>query len=152
MPKLDRVVAKRIVAQLAGLDGDMKPLWGSMSVAQMQGHLLSVVKYTTGAGQEMPFKGNWKTRHIFRPIILNGIKEIPHNIRLPKTKDGEVLPQVEATVETLEAAITQYLDALEGDGLGMRTHPFFGPLTAQEWQKFHHAHFMHHMKQFGCWA
>lgn len=151
MPALNQSISNRILEQLKKLAPQTKPLWGTMTPAQMIGHLNTGVKYTMGEGSEMPFKGNWKTRYIFKHILLHGIKEIPHNIKLPKAKSGKDVTKSEATTDELTATLEKYLSELDGGDLPTRTHPFFGPLTAKEWQKFHHAHFMHHMKQFDSW-
>ena len=152
MPVLDKALAERIVTQLGGVAEDQKPLWGTMTPAQVRGHLMMVVRYTLGEGPEIPFKGNWKTKNIFKHLILNGIVEIPHNIKLPRQKDGQPAPVPEATLEELEEALTRYMEAHSTQAdLPTRTHPFFGPLTPREWLRFHVAHFRHHLKQFDCW-
>jgi hypothetical protein len=35
-------------------------------------------------------------------------------------------------------------------GLMQAPHPFFGPLTADEWQRLQWLHLDHHLRQFGC--
>ena len=152
MPKLDRALAKTITAKLATIPEDAKPLWGKMNRAQLYGHLAMVMKHMLGNGPGVPYRGNFVTRHIFRHLIVNGIKEIPHNIRLPKPKGMDKMPEPPtATLAEVEAALDAYLTAVEKGTVPQAMHPFFGPLTTNEWMKFHHAHFKHHCKQFGVW-
>lgn len=152
MPKLDRALAKTISAKLASIPEDATPVWGKMNRAQLYGHLTLVMRHMLGGGPELPFKGNFVSRHIFRHIILNGIKEIPHNIRLPRPKGMDKAPEPPtATLAEFEAALDAYLTATEKGTAPQAMHPFFGPLTTKEWLKFHHAHFKHHCKQFGVW-
>jgi hypothetical protein len=129
---------------------DAQPAWGSLSRDQVQGHLSKVVLYTLGEGPEMPFRGNFKTRHIFRRVILFGLKEIPHNIKVPRP-EGVTKEQFfpAATLEEFSETIDRYLTGVEQGGLPARTHPYFGVLSAATWQRFHRLHFIHHMKQFG---
>lgn len=152
MPKLDAALAEKIVSRMSTLSEDTRPQWGKMTPAQMRGHLRMVVEYTMGNGKEIPFKGNWKSRMIFRPLILNGIVPIPHNIKVPRQKDGSEVPTPDATVEELQSTLKRYVEAVAAGKLSPRTHPFFGLLSAAEWQKFHAAHFKHHMTQFGVWS
>jgi hypothetical protein len=152
MPKLDAALAAKIVSNLSALPEDTQPKWGKMSVPQMRGHLRMVVEYTMGAGKEIPFKGNWKSRHIFRPLIISGLVAIPHNIKVPRQKDGSEVPTPDATIEELKATLDKYVAQAAAGKLSPRTHPFFGVLTPAQWQGFHAAHFKHHLLQFGAWS
>lgn len=151
MAKLDRALADRMIANLENTDDATTPLWGSMTLPQMRGHLIMILRYTMGQGDDMPCRGNWMMQNVFKHVIVNGWREIPRNVKLPKNKSGKKLTPRDATNEELAAALSAFLDAFEEGKLGVRTHPFFGPLTPAQWQKFHHAHCMHHLKQFGCW-
>lgn len=149
MPKLDAAAVETVIAQLATLSEDTRPQWGKMTLPQMRGHLRMVVEYTMGQGPELPFRGNWKSRHIFRRLIISGLVPIPHNIKLPRQKDGSEVPMPDATLNELKQTLDEYLRTVEAGRAPARTHPFFGVLSAKEWQGFHAAHFKHHLLQFG---
>ena len=149
MQRLDQKFATIAMARFESLADDVTPQWGTMTRGQLFGHLDSVLRYTLGERDEMPFRGNFKTRHIFRHVILLGLREIPHNITapIPKGVSKEVLfPDIELPV--LSSTIDEYLKGIDGGALPTRIHPFFGPLTSAQWQRFHRLHFVHHMKQF----
>lgn len=150
MKRFDNDFGEIAKSRLASLPEDVKPAWGTMDRGQVYGHLRTVLLYTLGTGPELPYRGNFKTRHIFRHIILLGLKEIPHNIKVPRPEgmSKEKFFPV-ATLEEVSETIDRYLEAIAQGGLPTRTHPFFGLLTPAEWQRFHRFHFIHHMKQFG---
>lgn len=152
MAGLNRVMAEQIVRKLEALPPDRVPAWGTMSVPQVLGHLRAVLMYTMGHFPDMPNKGNWKSRILFKPLIISGIKAIPRGIRMPRPKGvKEMPPPPEASPGELLETLHEYLERYERGELSGRMHPFFGVLSAKQWNKFHVAHFRHHMTQFGVW-
>jgi hypothetical protein len=149
MKIFDQPFADQVVQRIDALPENVPPAWGRMNRGQLIGHLNSVIRYTLGEGPEMPFKGNTKTRYLFRPIVMYGLKEIPHNVKVPRIK-GMTTEQLfpELPLDVLEASMTTYLNKVAGGGLPARTHPYFGILSARAWQRFHRLHFIHHLKQF----
>ncbi len=152
MPKLDAAMVQKIYSDLSKLSEDTKPQWGKMNVAQMRGHMMMAVQYSLGVGNEMPFKGNWKSRNIFKPLILSGLVAIPKGVKLPKQKDGTDAPMPLTSLEELKATLDEFVAKASAGQSPTRMHPFFGPLAPGEWQKFHVAHFKHHLTQFGVWS
>jgi oxepin-CoA hydrolase/3-oxo-5,6-dehydrosuberyl-CoA semialdehyde dehydrogenase len=152
MPRLDQDFAKRAIDSVGSIAPDAKPLWGKMNRAQLYGHLHLAVGYSLGHGPDMPFKGNWKSKMIFRPLILSGLVSIPKGVKLPAPKGMKTPPPpAEATLEEMTATINAFVAAAKSGSVSRRMHPFFGELSGPEWQQFHAAHFKHHMKQFGVW-
>jgi len=149
--KMTRQYADEIIQRLTALPADVKPLWGASTLPQIIGHLIDTVRYTMGQGADLPFKGNWKTRTIYRVLIINQIVAIPHNIRLPRP-DGKkgAFTFREGDIATLKATLDEYVGHVEAGDLPSRIHPFFGVLPPTTWRKFHVAHFTHHLKQFGA--
>ncbi|MBX7258867.1 MAG: DUF1569 domain-containing protein [Candidatus Hydrogenedentes bacterium] len=152
MPRMmTRQYADEIIQRLSALSLDTKPKWGTSTLPQILGHLTDVVRYTMGEGPDMLFKGNWKTRTIFRTLIINQIVAIPHNVRIPR-RVGSKGPVVlrDGDLESLKKTLDEYLSQAESGNLASRIHPFFGELSAKSWRKFHVAHFTHHLNQFGA--
>lgn len=152
MPKLDAAMCDKLCGDVARLSDDAKPLWGKMTPPQMRGHMRGVLEYTMGTGPEMPFRGNALSRNVFRHLILSGLVKIPKGVKLPRQKDGTPVPIPDCTREELEESLRKYVAGVESGKFQPRMHPFFGRLTAREWQKFHVAHFKHHFSQFGVWS
>lgn len=150
MKSFDQVFAREVVSRVASLPDDARPAWGTLTRGQLIAHLANTLYYTLGEGPDLPFKGNFLSRTLFKFLILNGFKEIPHNIRLPRPAE---VPKdqwfQEGPVEMLREAVDAYFSAVEKGGLPARMHPFFGPLNEKEWRKLHGQHFAHHLRQFG---
>lgn len=150
MKKFDDAFGQEVVARLETLAEDAQPRWGAMNRGQLFGHLNIALRYTLGEGPELPFKGNLKTRYIFRYIIMLGLKDIPHNIPVPRPRNmtrEALFPTV--PLETLQESIADYVEQVGTGALSARTHPYFGSLSASEWQRFHRLHYIHHLRQFG---
>lgn len=147
--RLDAASIQDYLARLEEIPQDATPKWGTMNRAQLFWHLTSTIHYTTGKGKEMPYRGNWKTRNIFRHVILNHWKKIPHNIPLPNNEGKGRMPFEEGAMEDLRAALDEYASQFDSGNLPERTHPYFGVLNADQWRRFHIAHLNHHCEQFG---
>lgn len=152
MPRLDRDYAREVVGRAERIAPDQKPAWGKMTPAQLRGHLVQVLRYTAGDIEiDMPDRGTWMTKRLFRPLVLRGIVAIPKNVRLPKPKGmKERPPMAEGTAEELQAALDSFLEKQEAGTLPSRLHPFFGVLSPAQWSQFHVRHIEHHLKQFGA--
>lgn len=150
MKVFDDAFGQVVKDRFATVAEDAQPAWGAMTRDQVQGHLNSVLLYTLGEGPDLPFRGNFMSRNVFRRVILLGWKDIPHNIKVPRPK-GVSKEQLfaPAPLETLVETIDRYLAATGNGALPTRMHPYFGPLPGSKWQRFHRLHFIHHMKQFG---
>lgn len=149
MGTMSRAYAGAVLERLSRIDPAASPAWGEMTVDKMYGHLNQAVLYTMGHGPEFTFRGNWKTRYLVRPLILGQIVKIPRNVRLPNP-DGSRKPPVipDGSVDEIRASLDEYLRRFEIRDLPSRTHPFFGQLSPAGWQRFHYAHFEHHLAQF----
>lgn len=149
MAKLNTNYAHLALGRLEKLTDDATPRWGTMTAAQMVGHLNQVVLYTMGHGPEMPYRGNWKSRYVFRPLIVGQFVKMPRNVRLPRP-EGSRGPRVfpEGTLEELRVTLDEYLRRAECRDLPARMHPFFGRMAPWAWQRIHHSHFEHHLAQF----
>lgn len=149
MKTFGRKFARVLLDGITKLPEDAQPQWGKMNWGQLIAHCATTLRYTIGEGPELPFKGTFLSKTFFKFMILNGFREIPQDIRLPRPAD--IPPEQwfqEAPLETLQAAIDAYFSAADRGELPTRIHPFFGPLSAREWRKMHARHFRHHMKQF----
>lgn len=149
MKTFDEDFGQVVLRRLGDVPENAAPAWGKMTRGQAIGHLEKVLRYTLGGGPDVPFKGNAKTRYLFKHVILLGLREIPHNVRAaaPKGVSQEQM-FAETPLEDLEAAIQEYLARAKTGDLPPRMHPYFGILTGPQWQRFHRLHTIHHLKQF----
>lgn len=150
MAQLTRKNLPQVLARLERIDAEARPLWGKMNRAQLYGHLTQVVGYTMQTDIQFPFRGNWMTRWVFRPLILSGAVKIPKNVRLPKPPGAtEHPPPPESSYEDLREILEKYVDAQDAGTLPTVRHPFFGDFSSRHWARFHWRHFDHHLRQFG---
>lgn len=152
MRKFDEKFSEDILERLGRLKPETKPQWGSMSTAQLFGHLTGTIEVTMGKGKQFAFHGNFKTRWLFRPLILSGLAALPRNVKLPP-QTGEAKPPlaVEGTPEKLREAFDDYFRMHHEGSLPSIMHPILGPMNPAQWGRFHVAHFKHHLTQFGVW-
>lgn len=148
MRTFDHDYANEVIARLGRLKPDARPQWGTMSRDQMIGHLAYSVRYSMGKGAEIPFVGNWFTKNIVAPLLLNGWLPIPKNLKDPRL-DKFIAGQPTADSETLHAVLETYLDWVQSGEFTPRDHPAFGAIGVDGWAKMHMVHFEHHLKQFG---
>ena len=150
MRSFDHDYAGEVIQRMRELKRDSKPQWGRLSAAGMVRHLGDSIRYSMGRRGKQAFKGNWFTRRIIGPLIMNGIIRMPKNVKLdfPMARPEE-LSALEGEVETLQALMEEYLDAVQAGELSPEPHMAFGDIGVDGWAKLHVAHFEHHLRQFG---
>lgn len=146
MRAFDHDYVNELVARLGALQPDARPAWGTLTPDQMVGHLIETVRYTMGREPDVPFVGNWFMRTVVGPLIMNGIIPIPKNVKAPRPNPNAPWPT--GDVETLHAALEDYLNLAQTGDLHPPYHPVFGEIGVDGWAKMHVRHFEHHLKQF----
>lgn len=132
----------QIITRLQSLPLDRSPLWGSLTAPGVLGHLTESLRYSLGHEGDMPSRATFVTIRIVKPLILGGV------LKFPKGVKGVALPFETGDVGTLRATMEEFRDTLESGSKQPKPHPIFGPLTLDEWARFHVLHFKHHMTQF----
>jgi hypothetical protein len=128
--------------------------WNSLQILE---HLvLSYTATTKGllrsleAGQ--PQSGNPELRQRLRRLYVLGIGRFPPGVESPKqttprdSLGSDPLRRFSDALVAMDATLT---DAEKRFGVRTRllNHPILGPLTAQQWRRFHQVHGRHHLKQ-----
>jgi hypothetical protein len=130
---------------------------GKWSPAQILEHLFLTYKHTNRGlakcvetGAPLPTRAGFKKR-LARVLVIN-FGYIPEGRKAPE----RAVPQGMRLEEVRQALISelQRMDSGFDDcerRFGVRTklmdHPFLGPLTAEQWRKFHWIHARHHARQ-----
>jgi hypothetical protein len=142
---------KQLRKKLEDLTPDQKPGFGIMTPQHMVEHLILTVKLSQGKITVPTIEPTPEALAIKHNILYDK-GEIPKGIRAPGTK-GELLP---LRFGSLDEAKEKLIDAWKHFELyyfqypeAQLKHPFFGPLTYEEWKEFHAKHFQHHFSQFG---
>jgi hypothetical protein len=144
----DEPSREALLARLAALDPNAKRLWGKMDVAQMLGHCTEVLRVATCERTlERSFIG-----FLFGRIALKQTLKDP-NIRknLPTDKSYVVNDARQFSPE--RAALVEIIERFASrgpKGVPPGPHPFFGPMTPEEWDIMQWTHLDHHLRQFGA--
>lgn len=134
---------------LEQLTEEARPRWGSMTAQQVVEHLIWSFELSTGAAQvacDLPpdrtekmkrFLHNNKPmmREFMNPVLVQGLPALRF-ARLAEAK----------AVLVRSAAFFRERSLREPASL--HTHPVFGPLSVEEWDRSHFKHVSHHLAQF----
>ncbi len=124
--------------------------WGTLDRAGLVEHLIWAVRHSMGRSRQVPCSGGWLTRRLVGPLLLHGLIRIPRNVALPAHLRGqEITAREPGSLDTLEALCGEYLALVQADELNPASHPIFGPLDVDGWDRMHVLHFEHHCRQFG---
>ncbi|MGA7294570.1 MAG: DUF1569 domain-containing protein [Terriglobales bacterium] len=141
----------------AGADDLTKNIPGTWNVGQILEHLFLTYKHTnrgvkkcleTGA----PLATAATLKHRVSTLLLVGLGYFPAGRKAPERTlprgmpSGEVQPAIAAELQKMDDG----LDACErtfGARAKIMDHPVLGPLTANQWRKFHWVHGRHHARQ-----
>lgn len=144
----DPGVADEVKLRIAALGPDHQRLWGKMNAPQMLAHCSLGMQMALG---EVPCKRVWIGRIIgplFKSIYSNDKPWAKGN---PTAPELVVADQRELLQE--QAALAVLIERFHKGGPAACTrhpHPFFGPLTPNEWAVGMYKHLDHHLRQFNA--
>jgi hypothetical protein len=134
-----------LIQRLDRLTPETKPLWGKLDAPRLLCHLADTLAMALG---DLPTQtANTKAFHHFplKHLVLYVFpfpKNVPTSPELLKTAPGDFEADRRRVVESIGRM------AEKPRGLGPE-HPFFGPLTNEEWNCLQGKHIDHHLRQFG---
>lgn len=137
-----------IVNRINSLTASSERVWGKMDVTQM---LVHCQKPLDVADNKLVIKRNIISL-LFGKMMKKKLidKEEPFKQNLPTAKDFVIVSTYDFDKEkaTLSSLISRF--GIEGEEIiKTKTHPFFGPMTPNEWGKLFYKHLDHHLRQFG---
>lgn len=135
---------------LRGPDGK----WNSLQILE---HLvLSYTATTKGLLRAMetghPQRGNPDFRQRLRGFYVLGIGRFPPGIESPNnvaprdSLGNDPLRRFNDALVAMDATLTD-AERRFGNRTRLLYHPVLGPLTAQQWRRFHQVHGRHHLRQ-----
>lgn len=157
-PELEQIrrEAERLAGNISQVDWHYAPQ-GKWSCAQIFEHLLLSYTVTTkGALQAMqigkPLGGKPTLRDRIGALYVASLGFLPSGQASPRQttpKEGVGLDSLRPFHDALVAMDATLADAEKrfGSRVKLLDHPILGPLTAQQWRRFHRTHAKHHMKQ-----
>jgi len=137
-----------MLARLERLQPNAARQWGKMSAAQMLAHCQEPLRVATG---ELRLKRGLVGILFGRLAKKKLLAPAPWKPGLPTAPEFKITDARDFAKEK-EAllAIVQRFGEAGPAGLTKAAHPFFGPLTTDEWQALQWKHLDHHLRQFGC--
>jgi hypothetical protein len=147
MSSLRNPVARAILIQrLQKLAPTAQSQWGSFNAPRMICHLADTLAMALG---DLPTQSvNMKAFQCF-PLKHLLLYVLPMSKGLPTAP--ELLSSQPIAFEADRQRVIELMERLAAapDGPGAE-HPFFGPLTVEEWKHLQAKHIDHHLRQFGC--
>lgn len=140
-------VLAEINLRIDKLNADTQRQWGTMSSAQMLWHCRQQLSLGTG---------ELKVKHLV-PAPLRWLLKKTLGSGVPFTKGMGTVPGIEAHMKeglnldsekiALKSALIKFV-GLPSEAI-IKTHPFFGTMTDEDWGKIIYKHLDHHLRQFG---
>jgi Protein of unknown function (DUF1569) len=139
---------KKLIERIESLTPITHNEWGTMNVSQMLVHCQMPIKVAFG---ELKLKGGIMAFLFGKSAKKNFTSDKPIKKNMPTAKEFIIKghPDFEKSKSELISMISKF--AIEGHrAIKVKKHPFFGPLTNEEWDKMQWGHLDHHLKQFGA--
>lgn len=148
MPSLfDPEESTAILDRIKKLNPASRRQWGVMLVDQMLAHTQQPLRVALG---ELKLKrgllGRVMGPYFKRRILTKGFPQNSPTAKAFRVSDHR---QFEEERKKL-TALVQRFTALGPAGVSQEPHPFFGPMTAEEWDRLQWLHLDHHLRQFGA--
>jgi hypothetical protein len=135
---------------ISSIDKNTPPLWGKMNAHQMIEHLNWTFEIATGK-----IIVEYKTPERLLPRVktfLHSNTETPHDFKNPLIGDNPLPLRysnfLEAKTKLLEE-VKSFVEHFKTKPDAVYTHPIFGPIENDEWERANYKHCYHHLAQFG---
>ncbi len=135
-------------ARIKALRADSRAQWGKMSASQMVVHCQQPLRVAIG---QLRLKHGLIGKLFGKMAKRKLLSDQPWGRGMPTAPEFKVTtnPDFESERRALLDLVRRF-----GEGgpasLTPLPHPFFGPLTPDEWSELQWRHLDHHMKQFGA--
>lgn len=139
---------REIEDRLARVRPGDRAQWGKMSVHQMICHMTEAFRCALGQKSVAPVRLALPTP-IMRWIALRAPITWPHGFPSPPeiAQDRDGTPPVEFAQDHA-ALLAAYREFCAGLPDPCPAHPYFGRMTADDWQRWGYLHTDHHLRQF----
>lgn len=142
----DAAGLRTMLARIDGLQRGAPRRWGKMSAAQMLAHCQRPLRVAIG---DLPLKRSLLGLLFGRVAKRQLLAAKPWRQGMPTAPEFVVTDDADFDREkaALLALVRRFGEAGPA-GLTRAPHPFFGPLTVDEWQTLQWKHLDHHLRQF----
>ncbi len=137
---------EEFIARINKLTPTSQAIWGKMNVSQMLAHCQVIIKVALGELQLKRGLMGVLFGKIAKKQLLNDLP-LKHNV--PTFKQARIANEkgFEAEKAGLIELVKRFAEGPEI--INKAPHPFFGPLTIDEWDTLQVKHLDHHLSQFG---
>nr|WP_299343715.1 DUF1569 domain-containing protein [Allomuricauda sp.] len=148
-PARKEFLVNQLMEMLKELQEHSKPSWGKMSPQQMVEHLIWTFDVSVGLIQ-VPCSTPENKIEAYKRFLTSNLPT-RQNFRNPVL--GDTLPDLhfktlKDAIEGLEKKIEFFYDSERPNSKTLQTHPVFGPLDVEDWERSHYKHCFHHLQQF----
>ncbi|MGV7106463.1 DUF1569 domain-containing protein [Flavobacterium sp. U410] len=137
---------QELITRINRLTPEAQAVWGKMSVDQMLSHCQAPIDVAFG---NLPLKAN-VIMQLLGKMLKNKIINSPEFKKNSPTAPSFIRTEhydFETTKKELIEKVSKF--ATEGQAaIKNQTHPFFGRMTYNEWDKLQYMHLDHHLHQF----
>lgn len=137
---------QKLITRINKLTPEAQAVWGKMSVDQMLSHCQAPIDVAFG---NLPLKAN-VIMQLLGKMLKNKIINSPEFKKNSPTAPSFIRTEhydFETTKKELIEKVSKF--ATEGQAaIKNQTHPFFGRMTYNEWDKLQYMHLDHHLHQF----
>ncbi|WP_136667020.1 DUF1569 domain-containing protein [Flavobacterium sp. H122] len=137
---------QKIIDRINKLTPDSERQWGKMTVSQMLSHCIAPIDVLLGNSK---IKANFIFQLLGRLIkrkIINAPELSKNNPTAPEFIRKENYDFDKTKIELIEK-LQQFQDGTKV--IKTNRHPFFGPMSSQDWDTLQWKHLDHHLRQFG---
>ena len=136
-----------MIARLDRLTPESPRQWGKMSAAQMLAHCQQPLRVAVG---DLPLKRSVAGLVFGRLVKKRLLSPKPWRHGSPTAPEFRITDERDfAKEKSALRALVQRFGQGGPAALTARAHPFFGPMTPDEWQALQWRHLDHHFSQFG---
>lgn len=140
---------KSILARASALTPSDARLWGKMSPHQMVCHLCDSYKVALGE-KSVSMATGFLQRTLVKFLALRAPMKWPHGRPTRPEVEQGVGGTVPVEFEKDRANLLSLIDRFCSNTIDPKIeHPFFGPMTRQDWMRWGYLHADHHLRQFG---
>jgi uncharacterized protein DUF1569 len=141
----DPTVKQEIIDRINKLTPQTQGNWGKMNVSQMMAHLQMPMGSAVGI-YELP---RTLLGRIFGPLAKPTMYSVkPFKRNLP-TDRSFIMTGQEKDFEKEKNGLVTLVNNFKAENITNQVHPFFGPMTKEQWSKAMYKHLDHHLRQFG---
>jgi hypothetical protein len=143
----DPGATESIETRLGKLHPERPRAWGRMTAHEMLCHLSDSFALALG---ERPFTpaDTWTQRTVMKYVALHTSLAWPQGLKTRPEVEQGVHGTRPADFDADRARVVALLRRFAAPEVRYATHPFFGPLTREEWMIWGYRHIDHHLRQF----